>query len=149
MRIYVIITWTSIWPGNAVRTKVQREARTVGETRARERERERKTCLQGCILIHSFALFSSVVFVWTIVALCIFFFFFCTLHIFTLEVHSWGGRVHTCVCSPKAPGFGILPNKMGTGRSGLPSLVKAYARAKMEPSVVTVRPLSISFHTEQ
>lgn len=33
--------------------------------------------------------------------------------------------MHTCVCPPLAPGFGILPNEFGTGGSGLPSLVNA------------------------
>lgn len=55
-------------------TEAQQEAGIVEETRREEEGRGGggAMCLQGCILIHSFALFSSAVFVWTIVALCIF-----------------------------------------------------------------------------
>lgn len=48
-----------------------------------------------------------------------------TLHIFTLEVHGEGGHAHVHVPPSQAPGFAILPNEMGTGRLGLPSLVAA------------------------
>lgn len=67
-----------------------------------QRERDRKTCLQGCILIHSFALFSSAVFCLDDCG---------TLHIFTMEAHGEGVTSSTSVW--------ILPHQMGTGRSGL------------------------------
>lgn len=136
MRIHVIITWTSIWPGDAVRAKVQREAGTVGETRGRGPEREIEEDVSPGMHFNSLI---------CPIFLCSFCLDDCgTLHIFTLEVHGeWGvgveggGCVHTCVVFPLSTRVCYSTQWDGQRKARTAISRKGpFPRAKMEPGDV-------------